>query len=92
MSLQARYPTHTVNKAMGGNIDQEAHKLYVRAMNTSSLEELRRIRDELYTLYIKKPSTKIHIYISYVEGKIIDLELMALIKASEQIAERKERQ
>ena len=82
MSLQERHHT-SLNSKSREEIEEEeikraAARLYLRAVSTSSPDELRQIRDKLYELYVRRRSPQIHAYIEYVEAKIKDIEFMML--------------
>ena len=85
MSLQERrhMPLNSESSESREKIEEEkikraAARLYLQAVNTSSLDELRQIRNRLYELYIRKQSPEVHAYIEYVEAKIRDIEFMML--------------
>ena len=82
MSLQERrymsLNSESREKIEEEKIKREAARLYLRAISTSSLNELRQIRNKLYELYIRKQSPEVHAYIEYVEAKIRDTEFEEL--------------
>ncbi len=87
MSFQERHPTPIDTELIEREermIENEAEELYQQAMEASSLDELRSIRDRLYELYLRKlfdlgmHSPQIYAYIMYVEAKIRDIEFTEL--------------